>query len=88
MKYREWKAAIKENGVAEEPSEDVRKDWKGKDRVLYRGALERLRHCSFVIDFLILISGIVVQITFYFFLCFKDVSVWLNVPRFCCFWLN
>ena len=42
VKYKEWKAAIKENGVAEEPSEDVRKDWKGKDGVLYRGALERL----------------------------------------------
>jgi len=42
VKYREWKAAIKENRVAEEPSEDVREDWKGKDRVLYRRALERL----------------------------------------------
>lgn len=36
------KSAIKENRVAEEPLEDVHKDWKGRDGVLHRGALERL----------------------------------------------
>ena len=42
MKCREWKAALKENRVVEEPSEDVREAWKGKGRVPYRRAVERL----------------------------------------------